>query len=73
MRVLGFMTGTSLDAVDMAVLEIFLPLISGGAVVLARPGGHRNPAYIARLIQASVANARWRSVSMNDHSPATDS
>jgi len=39
---------------DMAVLEIFLPLISGGAVVLARPGGHRNPAYIARLIQAQA-------------------
>jgi amino acid adenylation domain-containing protein len=39
---------------DMAVLEIFLPLISGGVLVIARPGGHRDTAYIARLIQAEA-------------------
>ncbi|HEV2635137.1 MAG TPA: amino acid adenylation domain-containing protein [Actinocrinis sp.] len=35
---------------DGAVLEFFLPLCAGAAVVLARPDGHREPEYIAELI-----------------------
>ncbi|SPT58070.1 non-ribosomal peptide synthetase [Actinomadura madurae] len=36
---------------DVSVWELFLPLISGAALVLARPDGHRDPAYLAGLIQ----------------------
>lgn len=36
---------------DISVVEFFLPLICGGGVVFARPGGQREPAYLARLIQ----------------------
>lgn len=35
---------------DGAVLEFFLPLCAGAAVVLARPDGHREPEYVAELI-----------------------
>ncbi|MEU6540194.1 amino acid adenylation domain-containing protein [Streptomyces sp. NPDC047000] len=35
---------------DPSVLELFWPLLQGGAVVLARPGGHREPDYLAELI-----------------------
>ena len=35
---------------DVSVWELFWPLIAGAAVVLARPGGHRDPAYLAQLI-----------------------
>ncbi|WP_198535572.1 non-ribosomal peptide synthetase [Streptomyces caatingaensis] len=34
---------------DVSVWEFFLPLVSGAAVVLARPGGHREPDHIAAL------------------------
>ncbi|WP_371495283.1 amino acid adenylation domain-containing protein [Kitasatospora sp. NBC_00374] len=34
---------------DVSVWEFFLPLVSGAAVVLARPGGHREPEYLAAL------------------------
>ena len=34
---------------DVSVWEFFLPLVSGAAVVLARPGGHREPGYLAAL------------------------
>jgi len=36
---------------DVSVWEFFWPLITGSAMVLARPGGHRDPAYLARLIR----------------------
>ncbi|SDJ42953.1 amino acid adenylation domain-containing protein [Lentzea albidocapillata subsp. violacea] len=36
---------------DVSVPEFFGPLIAGATVVLARPGGHRDPAYLAELIQ----------------------
>jgi non-ribosomal peptide synthetase component F len=36
---------------DVSVEEIFAPLISGGRLMIARPGGHRDPAYLASLIQ----------------------
>ncbi|WP_344021265.1 amino acid adenylation domain-containing protein [Streptomyces luteireticuli] len=34
---------------DVSVWEFFLPLVSGAAVVLARPGGHREPDHLAAL------------------------
>lgn len=36
---------------DVSVWEFFLPLISGGTLVVATPGAHRDPAAIARLIR----------------------
>ncbi|MEV4518400.1 amino acid adenylation domain-containing protein, partial [Dactylosporangium sp. NPDC049525] len=36
---------------DVSVWELFLPLVSGGCVVVARPGGHREPGYLAGLIR----------------------
>ncbi|MFD4267916.1 amino acid adenylation domain-containing protein [Rhodococcus sp. NPDC058481] len=35
---------------DVSVPEFFGPLIAGATVVLARPGGHRDPGYLAGLI-----------------------
>lgn len=35
---------------DVSVWEFFWPLTSGGALVLARPGGQRDPRYIAEII-----------------------
>ncbi|MER5935700.1 amino acid adenylation domain-containing protein [Streptomyces sp. NPDC001928] len=35
---------------DVSVWEFFWPLITGAVLVLARPGGHRDPAYLAELI-----------------------
>ncbi|MFC9789364.1 amino acid adenylation domain-containing protein [Rhodococcus sp. NPDC127528] len=35
---------------DVSVPEFFGPLIAGATVVLAEPGGHRDPAYLAGLI-----------------------
>ncbi|MFD3546608.1 amino acid adenylation domain-containing protein [Streptomyces sp. NPDC058655] len=37
---------------DPSVQEVFVPLLTGGAVVIARPDGHRDPAYLADLIRA---------------------
>jgi amino acid adenylation domain-containing protein len=36
---------------DVSVWEFFLPLASGARLVLARPGGHRDPAYLVRTIR----------------------
>ncbi|MGK5730539.1 amino acid adenylation domain-containing protein [Streptomyces sp. URMC 124] len=38
---------------DVSVWEFFLPLVSGAAVVLARPGGHREPEHLAEVAAAS--------------------
>ncbi|HEU0016396.1 MAG TPA: non-ribosomal peptide synthetase, partial [Longimicrobium sp.] len=35
---------------DGHVREIFLPLTAGGRVVLARPGGHRDPSYLLEVV-----------------------
>ncbi|HEX2079654.1 MAG TPA: amino acid adenylation domain-containing protein, partial [Longimicrobium sp.] len=35
---------------DGSVREIFLPLMAGARVVLARPGGHRDPSYLLEVI-----------------------
>ncbi|MQY03034.1 non-ribosomal peptide synthetase [Actinomadura macrotermitis] len=37
---------------DVSVWEFFWPLITGARLVLAKPGGHRDPAYLAGLIVA---------------------
>jgi amino acid adenylation domain-containing protein len=36
---------------DVSVWELFLPLLTGARMVLARPGGHRDPAYVVDLIE----------------------
>src|SRR5262249_8325567 len=35
---------------DVSVWEFFWPLLAGARLVLARPGGHRDPTYLAQLI-----------------------
>ena len=35
---------------DVSVWEFFWPLISGATLVMAKPGGHKDPAYLAELI-----------------------
>ncbi|WP_306214542.1 amino acid adenylation domain-containing protein [Actinoplanes sp. RD1] len=35
---------------DVSVWEFFWPLLAGGTLVLARPDGHKDPAYLASLI-----------------------
>ncbi|MGH9484387.1 MAG: non-ribosomal peptide synthetase, partial [Terriglobales bacterium] len=37
---------------DVSVWELFWPLMNGARLVLAKPGGHREPAYLAQLITA---------------------
>ncbi|AXX32478.1 amino acid adenylation domain-containing protein [Actinosynnema pretiosum subsp. pretiosum] len=36
---------------DVSVWEFFWPLCEGAAIVLARPDGHRDPAYLADLVR----------------------
>ncbi|MDH6624461.1 nonribosomal peptide synthetase DhbF [Streptomyces sp. LBL] len=36
---------------DVSVWELFLPLISGAVMVVARPGGHQDPGYLAELVR----------------------
>ena len=36
---------------DVSVWEFFWPLLTGARLVIARPGGHRDSAYLAQLIQ----------------------
>ena len=36
---------------DVSVWELFWPLMFGARLVIARPGGHKDPAYLADLIQ----------------------
>ncbi|MER5889423.1 amino acid adenylation domain-containing protein [Streptomyces sp. NPDC001941] len=35
---------------DVSVWEFFWPLVEGASLVVARPGGHRDPAYMASVI-----------------------
>ncbi|HEY3568484.1 MAG TPA: amino acid adenylation domain-containing protein [Thermoanaerobaculia bacterium] len=37
---------------DFAIWELFAPLLAGARLVVARPGGHVDPAYLARAIRA---------------------
>ncbi|HVT06084.1 MAG TPA: amino acid adenylation domain-containing protein, partial [Polyangia bacterium] len=41
---------------DVSVGEIFCPLISGSRLVIARPDGHKDPAYLAEVIEARGVN-----------------
>src|SRR5262249_27157154 len=36
---------------DVSVWEFFWPLLAGARLVLARPGGHKDPGYLAGLIR----------------------
>jgi amino acid adenylation domain-containing protein len=36
---------------DVSVWEFFWPLLTGARLVIAEPGGHRDPAYLAALIE----------------------
>ena len=36
---------------DVSVWEFFWPLLYGGRLVMARPDGHKNPEYLAGIIQ----------------------
>ena len=36
---------------DVSVWELFWPLVAGARMVLARPGGHRDPAYLREVIE----------------------
>ncbi|KPW56401.1 Amino acid adenylation, partial [Pseudomonas caricapapayae] len=38
---------------DVSVWEFFLPLLAGAQLVIARPGGHQDPEYLAGLIADS--------------------
>ncbi|MEJ2866090.1 amino acid adenylation domain-containing protein [Actinomycetospora flava] len=45
---------------DVSVWEFFWPLVTGAAIVVARPGGHRDPAYLAQLVaQAGVTTMHF--------------
>ncbi|MGW4477365.1 amino acid adenylation domain-containing protein [Rhodococcus triatomae] len=45
---------------DVSVPEFFGPLIAGATVVLARPGGHRDPAHLAETIsRAGITRAHF--------------
>ena len=37
---------------DVSVWELFWPLLSGARLVMARPGGHKDPAYLREVIRA---------------------
>ncbi|HZM80657.1 MAG TPA: amino acid adenylation domain-containing protein, partial [Candidatus Limnocylindrales bacterium] len=37
---------------DVSVWELTWPLVAGARLVIARPGGHRDPGYLARLIRS---------------------
>ena len=37
---------------DVSVWELFWPLVEGARLVFAKPGGHRDPAYLVSLIQS---------------------
>jgi len=36
---------------DVSVWEFFWPLLTGATLVVARPGGHRDPAYLAEVVR----------------------
>ena len=52
---------------DVSVWEFFWPLISGARLVIARPGGHRDSAYLVQLIQSErITTAPFRSLHARD-------
>ncbi|GAA1499945.1 hypothetical protein GCM10009827_004260 [Dactylosporangium maewongense] len=53
-------------AFDISVNEILLPLVSGGTVVVAEPGGERDPQYLLDLIAAEKVTFVYLVSSMLD-------
>ncbi len=51
---------------DVSVWEFFWPLITGATLVVARPGGHRDPAYLARTMRETVVTTAHFVPSMLD-------
>jgi amino acid adenylation domain-containing protein len=48
------------DSLDASVWELLWPLTTGAGVVLAEPGGHRDPGHLAALIEsAAVTTAHF--------------
>ncbi len=39
---------------DVSVWEVFWPLVCGGRLVVAQPGGHRDPSYLAGVLARSA-------------------
>jgi amino acid adenylation domain-containing protein len=45
---------------DVSVWELFWPLIAGARVVLARPGGHQDPAYlVSTIVREGITTAHF--------------
>ncbi|NED68222.1 AMP-binding protein, partial [Streptomyces sp. SID10244] len=42
---------------DVSVPELFAPVMTGATIIVARPGGHADPAYIADLIARERATS----------------
>ncbi|WP_188316904.1 non-ribosomal peptide synthetase [Solihabitans fulvus] len=61
---------------DVSVWEFFWPLMQGALLVLARPGGHRDPEYLAGLIRDQAVTTIHFVPSMLraflDHDPAEE-
>lgn len=44
---------------DVSVWEIFWPLLTGACLVVARPGGHQDSAYLVRLMQQQITTVHF--------------
>ncbi|GAA1482631.1 non-ribosomal peptide synthetase [Gordonia sinesedis] len=53
-------------AFDISINEILLPLVSGGRVIVARPGGERDPRYLLDLIAGERVTFAYLVSSMLD-------
>ncbi|MGW6727267.1 amino acid adenylation domain-containing protein [Nocardia sp. NPDC055029] len=51
---------------DVSVWELFLPLVVGARVVVAEPGGHRDPGYLAELVRSAAVSVAHFVPSMLD-------
>ncbi|MCX5202704.1 amino acid adenylation domain-containing protein [Streptomyces sp. NBC_00237] len=51
---------------DVSVWEFFWPLLHGAALVVARPGGHRDPGYLAALVREQAVTTAHFVPSMLD-------
>ena len=49
---------------DVSAMEVFLPLMVGAELVLARPGGHRDNRYILELVQKRAVTVLYSVSSM---------
>jgi amino acid adenylation domain-containing protein len=44
---------------DVSIWEMFVPLTSGGALIILRSGGHRDPGYVASAIRRHAATLSY--------------